>query len=107
MSAPPRTLPGANGAGVASSSGNAEQVASGAPAVQVSKNRNLVLRLLTALVLIPIVLACIYAGGLALTILVAIASALNALELSAMALGKRDSLRIVAGLAAFAMPFFF
>jgi phosphatidate cytidylyltransferase len=77
-----------------------------APVATESKNRNLVLRLLTALVLIPIVLGCIYWGGLALTTLAAVAAGLNALELGAMSLGK-DRLRWLAALAAFAMPYFF
>jgi phosphatidate cytidylyltransferase len=71
-----------------------------------SKNRNLVVRLATAAVLIPVVLVCIYYGGWALAALVAVAALLNATEISAMMLG-RERLGIVPALAALAMPVFF
>ncbi len=71
-----------------------------------SKNRNLIERVVTALVLLPVVLWVIHRGGLALGILVAIAGVLNAVEFSAMSLGD-DPLRVPAALAALAMPFFF
>ena len=71
-----------------------------------SKNRNLLERVVTAMVLLPVVLWVIHRGGLSLGILAAIAGVLNAVEFSAMSLGE-DPLRIPAALAALAMPFFF
>lgn len=71
-----------------------------------SKNRNLFLRIATAVVLLPIVLGLIWMGGLPFAALIGVAALLCAVELCAMALGD-DPLRLPAALGAFAMPFFF
>lgn len=71
-----------------------------------SKNRNLIERVATALVLLPIVLWLMWLGGLPFAALAAVAGALNAVEFSAMSLGD-DFLRLPAALGALAMPFFF
>jgi phosphatidate cytidylyltransferase len=47
-----------------------------------AKNRNLIVRVVTALVLLPIVLGLIWVGGLPFTLLVCVAAALGALELN-------------------------
>lgn len=71
-----------------------------------SANRNLLLRVVTALVLLPLVLWLIWMGSWGFAILIAVASAINAFEVGKMTLGQ-DSLRFPATAAAFAMPFFF
>lgn len=71
-----------------------------------SANRNLALRVITALILLPIVLWLIWMGSWGFAALVAIAGAINAFEVAKMMLGD-DSLRFPAAVAAFAMPFFF
>lgn len=76
------------------------------PAKKESANRNLAVRLTTALVLLPLVLWLIWLGELPFATLVAVAGMLNAVELSKMMLGD-DPLRVPAALAALAMPFFF
>jgi phosphatidate cytidylyltransferase len=81
-----------------------QALAGGPPAP--SKNRNLIERVATALVLLPVVLALMYVGGLPFAALAAVAAVLNAVEFSAMAMGE-DPLRVPAALGALAMPFFF
>lgn len=71
-----------------------------------AKNRNLLERVGTAIVLLPLVLWLIWLGGLPLAAMLGVASALNAVEVCAMGI-KEDPLRVVAALAALAMPFFF
>lgn len=77
-----------------------------APAKKESANRNLAVRITTALVLLPLVLWLIWLGELPFATLVAVASMLNAVELSKMTIGD-DPMRVPAALAALAMPFFF
>ncbi len=72
----------------------------------VSKNRNLVLRVTTAAVLLPAVLWVTWVGGLPFVLLAAFASAANASELAAMS-RLPSALRPLAIGAAFAMPWFF
>lgn len=76
------------------------------PEKKKSANRDLAMRLTTALVLLPLVLWLIWLGELPFATLVAVAGMLNAVELSKMMLGD-DPLRVPAALAALAMPFFF
>lgn len=71
-----------------------------------AKNRNLLLRVATAVVLLPLVLWVIRLGDLAFAALLGVAALLNAVELHAMA-RKDDPLRVVAALPALALPFFF
>ena len=71
-----------------------------------SANRNLAVRIATALVLLPLVLWLIWWGALPFAALVAVAAMLNAVELAGMTIGQ-DPLRVPAALAALAMPFFF
>ncbi len=78
----------------------------GSPDDRAAKNRNLLVRVATALVLLPAVLALMWYGGLPFAVLAALAAAANAYELSTMALG-RDRLRVVAIAGAASMPFFF
>lgn len=71
-----------------------------------SKNRNLLERVATALVLLPAVLGLAYLGGMPFAALAAVAAVLNAVEFSRMSMGG-DPLRVPAALGALAMPFFF
>jgi phosphatidate cytidylyltransferase len=71
-----------------------------------SKNRNLVLRVATAAVLLPVVLWLIWLGGLPFALMAAAAAAANASELAAMA-RLPSALRPLAIAGAFAMPWFF
>ncbi|MFM2151950.1 MAG: hypothetical protein RL199_385 [Pseudomonadota bacterium] len=71
-----------------------------------SKNRNLVLRVTTAAVLLPVVLWLTWLGGLPFTLLAAVASAVNASELGTMA-RLPEPLRLLPVAAAFALPWFF
>jgi phosphatidate cytidylyltransferase len=71
-----------------------------------SKNRNLLERLATAAVLLPIVLGLIWKGELPFATLIACAAVLNTVEFAAMSM-RDDPLRLPAALAALAMPFFF
>lgn len=76
------------------------------PEKKASANRDLVLRLTTAIVLLPLVLWLIWLGHMPFALLVAVAGMINAVELSKMTLGE-DPMRVPAALAALAMPFFF
>jgi phosphatidate cytidylyltransferase len=71
-----------------------------------SKNRNLLVRLGTALVGIPLAFVVIWLGGLPFAVVVGVFGSVGAMELSTMALG-RSPLRYVGAAAAFALPFFF
>lgn len=75
-------------------------------AAEAEKNRNLLQRVVTALVLLPLVLWLIWLGGEPFALLIAVAAVLSAIEFYEMSLGP-DPLRVPGALAVFAMPFFF
>lgn len=68
-------------------------------------NQNLLLRVITALALLPAILWAIWRGEEPLAIVVAVAAVLGAVEFYGMTLGD-DPLRVPGALAAFAIPFF-
>lgn len=74
---------------------------------EAEKNRNLLLRVVTALVLLPLVIGLIYVGGQWFALLVGVAAVLSTLELYAMAGLRRDPVMLPGLAAVFLAPFFF
>jgi phosphatidate cytidylyltransferase len=72
------------------------------------KNKNLLVRIATALVLLPIVVTLVWVGGLPFTLLIAVAAGICGGEVAAMALGDSPRLaRILVVVAAAAVPLLF
>jgi phosphatidate cytidylyltransferase len=86
--------------------GNVVPLAAARPATEADKNRNLVQRLLTALVGIPITVGLIYWGGIPFAIFIGLCCVAASVELCAMG-GVTGPMRWFAVAASFATPFFF